>query len=146
MNVIVFLGLIALASGNAFGGQPDLGAPHAVPGLIDAGSASQPNFIYILVDDMGYGDVNLDIESLDCFQNPVIQTPNLARLASQSMVFTDHYACAPVCSPSRAGLLTGRTPTRTNINRWINDKREDGVYFLRGEEITIAELLKEARI
>ncbi len=46
---------------------------------------------------------------------------HLAALARQSLVFTHHYASAPVCSPSRAGLLTGRVPTRTNINLWIND-------------------------
>ena len=75
-----------------------------------------PNIIYILVDDLGYGSVNLNIDKLGVFNNPALKTPNLANLADQSKVFTDHYAASPVCSPSRAGLLTGRTPTRLNIH------------------------------
>ena len=104
----------------------------------------RPNIIYILVDDMGYGDVNLEIENIDAFNNPYINTPNLARLAREGLVFTQHYASSPVCSPSRAGLLTGRTPTRTNINRWIKDLRFEGEEYLRDGEITIAEICLEA--
>jgi len=103
----------------------------------------QPNIIYILVDDLGYGDVNLQIDSLDVFNNPNVKTPNLARLAQESLVFTHHYASAPVCSPSRAGLLTGRTPTRMDIMRWINDKGDNEKMFMSGKEVTIAELLQE---
>lgn len=101
-----------------------------------------PNIICILVDDLGYGDVNLQLDRLEAFNNPNIKTPNLARLAEESLVFTNHYAASPVCSPSRSGLLTGRTPTRTNINLYINDTKENNKYFLHGNEITIAELLK----
>jgi arylsulfatase A len=104
----------------------------------------RPNIVYILVDDLGYGDLNLGIKGCEVFRNPHIQTPNLARLASESLVFTNHYAASPVCSPSRAGLLTGRTPTRANINRWINDVKFDGPEYLRDQEITIAELCQDA--
>jgi len=102
-----------------------------------------PNIIYILVDDLGYGDVNLQIDTLDVFNNPNVKTPNLARLAGESLVFTHHYASAPVCSPSRAGLLTGRTPTRMDIMRWINDKGDNEKMFMSGKEITITELLQK---
>lgn len=108
----------------------------------NASAHSLPNIIYILVDDLGYGDIDLKLETLDAFNNPNIYTPNLARLAQESLVFTNHYSAAPVCSPSRAGLLTGRTPTRSNIHLYINDLRENDKYFLHGNEITIAELLK----
>lgn len=59
----------------------------------------RPNIIYILVDDLGYGDVNFDIEEIDVFKNPSIKTPNLSSLARQGLVFTHHYSASPVCSP-----------------------------------------------
>ena len=114
------------------------------PQLLRTKTVEKPNFIYILVDDLGYGDVNLNIDGLDVFKNPYVKTPNLARLAKQSKVFTHHYAASPVCSPSRAGLLTGRTPTRCNINLWINDRDDNDKMFLSGKEITIPEQLKAA--
>ncbi|MDX1284866.1 MAG: sulfatase-like hydrolase/transferase, partial [Draconibacterium sp.] len=105
---------------------------------------TKPNIVYILVDDLGYGDVNFGIESLEVFKNPYIKTPQLAKLASEGLVMTDHYAASPVCSPSRAGLLTGRTPTRCNINRWIQDTKFNGEEYLRNDEVTIAEKCLEA--
>ncbi len=105
---------------------------------------ARPNFIYILVDDLGYGDVNLNLPGTEAFRNPYLRTPNLARLARQSVVFTHHYAAAPVCSPSRAGLLTGRIPARANINLWIDDRKDNDRVFLDGDEVTIAEALKPA--
>jgi arylsulfatase A len=107
-----------------------------------AADRDKPNIVYILVDDLGYGDINLGLENAGAFANPNIKTPHLAKLAADSLVFRHHYAASPVCSPSRAGLLTGRTPTRCNINQYINDKKENDRYFLRGDEITIPELLK----
>ena len=83
--------------------------------VLGAAPKRPPNIIYILVDDLGYGDVNLDLPRIDEFKNPYIKTPNLAKLAKQSLVFRHHYASSPVCSPSRAGLLTGRTPTRCEL-------------------------------
>ena len=114
------------------------------PKLLQGQSAEKLNFIYILADDLGYGDVNLGLDELDVFKNPHVRTPNLARLAGESIVFTHHYASSPVCSPSRAGLLTGRTPTRCNINLWISDLTDNDKMFLSGGEITIAEVLKKA--
>jgi arylsulfatase A len=106
------------------------------------GVSRRPNIIYILVDDLGYGDVNFGLDNAGVFANPNVKTPCLAKLAKESVVLRHHYASSPVCSPSRAGLLTGRTPTRCNINQYINDTRENEKFFLRGYEITIAEILK----
>ncbi len=93
-----------------------------------------PNFLVILCDDLGYGD-------LACYGNPTIQTPHLDKLASQGARLTDCYSTAPVCSPSRAGLLTGRTPSRLGIHDWIP---RNHAMHLSKEEITIATLLKSA--
>ncbi|MFP4059596.1 MAG: sulfatase-like hydrolase/transferase [Bacteroidales bacterium] len=115
---------------------------------IPVSAGENPNIVYILADDMGYGDVNLNIPGLNAFNNPYIKTPNLAKLAGESIVFTHHYASSPVCSPSRAGLLTGRTPTRCNITLWIGDRvnedNEKPRQLLMDEEVTIAEICKDA--
>ena len=68
--------------------------------------AGRPNIIFLLADDLGYGD-------LGCYGHKVIRTPNLDRFASEGLKLTSCYSAGAVCSPSRAGLLTGRTPTRT---------------------------------
>ncbi len=70
--------------------------------------APKPNFIIILTDDLGYGD-------LDSYGNKVIKTPNIDSLAADGIRFTDFYACSAICAPSRVGLLTGRYPFRTGI-------------------------------
>jgi len=114
---------------------------HFLSGIPSA-KPKRPNVIYILVDDLGYGDVNFELENTKEFRNLNIKTPCLAKLARESLVFRHHYAASPVCSPSRAGLLTGRTPSRCNINQYINDTKENDKFFLRGHEITIPEVLK----
>ena len=93
-----------------------------------------PNFLIILADDLGYGD-------LGCYNHPYIQTPNLDALAKEGMQLTDCYASAPMCSPSRAGLLTGKVPYRTGIYDWI---APDSSMHLPPQEVTIANLLKDA--
>jgi arylsulfatase A len=96
-------------------------------------SASQPNFLVILCDDLGRGD-------LSCYGHPIIETPHLDRLAEDGIQFTDCYASSPVCSPSRAGLFTGRNPNRAGVYDWI----ASGPVHLRQHEITIPRLLREA--
>src|ERR1039458_5749482 len=71
-----------------------------------------PNIVVVLCDDLGYGDAS-------CYGHPVIRTPQLDRFAAEGMRFTDCYAASPVCSPSRAGLLTGRVPDRAGIFNWV---------------------------
>ena len=72
----------------------------------------RPNIIIILCDDLGYGD-------LSCYGNEVIRTPNIDKLASEGIRFTSFYSSSPVCSPSRVGLMTGRTPNRAGVYDWI---------------------------
>ncbi len=99
-----------------------------------ARAAEKPNIIILLCDDLGYGD-------LSCFAHPEIRTPHLDQLATEGVKLTHCYASAPVCSPSRAGLLTGRIPNRLGIRDWI--PANSGIYLRRGE-VTIARLLRDA--
>ncbi len=96
-------------------------------------TSSRPNIVVILCDDLGYGD-------LSCYGHAIIRTPNLDRLACAGIQFTDGYAAAPVCSPSRAGMLTGRNPNRAGIYDWI----PGGSMHLRESEVTFPALLKKA--
>lgn len=94
----------------------------------------RPNFLVILCDDLGYGD-------LGCFGHPTIKTPNLDALAKSGARLTDCYSAAPVCSSSRCGLLTGRNPTRLGIYDWIPENHR---MHLAASEITVATLLRDA--
>jgi len=93
----------------------------------------KPNILIMIADDMGYAD-------LGCYGG-LSNTPNLDNLAGRGILFTDFYAAAPNCSPSRSGLLTGRAPSRTGI---YNYRPPNHPMHLRDEEITIAEVLKDA--
>ena len=97
-------------------------------------NAAQPNILLIYTDDLGYGD-------LGSYGHPVIKTPNIDSLASEGLKFTSNYSPSGLCSPSRAGLLTGRIPYRTGIKSWIPN--DSGIY-LRDSEITLGEVLKDA--
>ena len=99
-----------------------------------AEQAPRPHIVFILADDLGYGD-------LSSFGATDIRTTNIDRLAHEGMRFTAHYAAANTCSPSRASLLTGRYPPRTRVNAVL---AYDTVEGLPREEITIAELLRDA--
>lgn len=98
----------------------------------------KPNFIIIFADDLGYGD-------LSCTGHPTIHTPNLDRMAAEGMMLTQFYAAASLCTPSRAGLMTGRLPIRSGM---CGDGKGPDVLFpysrdgLPMEEITIAEALQ----
>lgn len=107
---------------------PGLGAAHRAFGQQN----EPPNIVVALCDDLGAGD-------LGCAGHPVIRTPHIDRFAGQGSRFTSFYAAAPVCSPSRAGLLTGRTPTRCGIYDWINP---GSPVHLKRDETTIATLLR----
>ncbi len=97
-------------------------------------SDDRPNFVIMVADDLGYGD-------LGSYGHPEIRTPNLDRLAEEGLRFTDAYAAAPVCSPARTGLMTGRIPSRVGIYDWIPPGSD---VHLPLEETTVAELLRDA--
>jgi len=94
----------------------------------------RPNIILILADDQGYSD-------LSCYGHPILETPHIDQLAAEGIKFTNCYAAAPNCSPARAGLLTGRVPSRTGIYDWVPS---GGPMHLPVTEITIATLLQKA--
>ncbi len=122
---------------------------------------SRPNFIVILVDDLGWMD-------LSCQGNDYFQTPNIDRLATEGMRFTDAYAACAVCSPTRAAIQTGRYPGRIGVTDWIRARFQRGrigtpnknpsayvgsaerrllcppnPYWMEHNEITLAEVLKK---
>src|SRR5581483_11836050 len=108
------------------------GAPAA------AGAADgPPNVVVLFADDLGYGD-------LGCYGHPSIRTPHLDRMAAEGMKFTNFYCAAPVCTPSRAALLTGRLAVRSGM---ASDAQRvlfpDSTGGLPASEITLAKLLKE---
>ena len=91
-----------------------------------------PNIILIFMDDQGYQDVGV-------FGSETIKTPHLDRMAGEGMKFTDFYSLAAVCSPSRAGLMTGCYPPRVGITGVLFPRHTIG---LNPEETTVAEILK----
>jgi len=119
-------------------------AGFSVGSLAKAGTAKKPNFLFVLVDDLGWAD-------LRCFGSTFYDTPNLDRLAKSGMKFTDAYAACPVCSPTRAAIMTGRHPVRVDITDWIRGNRPRNPKLIAPqdrdelalEEVTIAEVLKD---
>lgn len=124
--------------------------------------AQKPNFVFILVDDLGWADVG-------CYGSRFYETPNIDRLASQGMLFTNAYAACAVCSPTRASIMTGRYPARLGVTDWIRSRFQGGqipadkknptqyvggakqkwlcppnALWMELDEITIAEALKPA--
>ena len=122
------------------------GAAAAIlPGAVRGAPRRKPNFVFFLVDDLGWKD-------LGCYGSTFYDTPNLDRLAASGMRFTDAYAACPVCSPTRASIMTGKYPARLGITDWIPGQRPKNRKLLAPpihnqlalEEVTIAEVLKEA--
>ena len=118
----------------------------AIAAVISPIRAKSPNILFIMADDLGWMD-------LACQGNKLVETPNLDRLAKQGMRFTDAYAAAPVCSPTRCAVLTGQAPARIGLTTHL-----PGLFFpkdgrpqpakltpqLDTGHITIAERMKEA--
>ncbi len=121
MNRLEFLLAIAMMS--------------ALPTTGKTAGQRPPNFIVIFTDDQGYQDIG-------CFGSPDIATPNLDRMAAEGMRFTDFYVAAPVCTPSRAALLTGKYPKRLGMAKGVLFPHS-GDNGLDPNEITIADHLKK---
>ena len=107
-------------------------------------SDSPPNVLFILVDDLGWKD-------LSCYGSSFYETPNIDRLADMGFRFSQAYAAHPVCSPTRAAIMTGKHPTRLNITDWIPGQNPQNrkllgptdLHALPLEETTLAEALKQ---
>jgi arylsulfatase A-like enzyme len=115
---------------------------HSIP------AENRPNIIFILVDDLGWSD-------LGCYGSEFHETPNIDRLAGDGMKFSDAYAACPVCSPTRASIMTGKYPARLGITDWIPGRQayagpqpcdkllpRDFKLEMDLEEVTIAEALR----
>ncbi len=90
----------------------------AAAGACAAAAAPQrPNIVFLLVDDLGWRDFG-------CYGNTFYETPNLDRLASEGVRFTNAYAACPVCSPTRASILTGQYPARLHLTDWIPGRKQ----------------------
>jgi arylsulfatase A-like enzyme len=109
-------------------------ASAAVSPLLATAQARKPNIIFILADDLGYGD-------LGCYGQKRLDTTNIDRLAAEGMRFTDCYAGSTVCAPSRSCLMTG---THTGHTRIRGNSSPTGRVALRPQDTTVAEVLKKA--
>ncbi len=124
-----------------------VGAPLVLSRCGSRGSG--PNFVFVLVDDLGWRD-------LGCYGSTFHDTPNLDRLATGGVRFTNAYAACPVCSPTRASIMTGKYPARIQLTDWIPGRQnwEEMHRYMKVlppkfehqmalEEVTLAEALKE---
>ena len=118
----------AAAFGSLAIAQPSVSASESRPGR------RPPNVLLVCLDDLGYGD-------LGCYGSPTIRTPHLDQLARQGTLFTQGYSGAPVCTPSRAAMLTGRVPPRSGLTEVLYPEDSEG---LPSEEHTLAEYLQGA--
>src|SRR6187549_3237453 len=114
--------------------------------MFAADSPARPNVILILMDDLGWAD-------LGCYGSTYHKSPNIDRLAAEGMRFTQAYAACPVCSPTRASILTGKWPARLHLTDWLPGRPDmPGQMLSRPkfrqelplEEVTLAEHLKAA--
>jgi arylsulfatase A-like enzyme len=117
-----------------------------VAGLSSNAAESKPNIVLILADDLGWAD-------LGCYGSTFYQTPHIDRLAREGLRFADAYAAAPVCSPTRAAILTGKHPARLHLTDWLPGRQDMADQKLTRpkirpelslEENTLAEVLKAA--
>jgi arylsulfatase A len=129
LGIAVFV-LASLTGCGGGGGASSTGPSGPAAVATPTPDPGPPNIVFVLADDMGYGDLGV-------YGNTRVKTPNLDRLAAEGARFTNFYVAAPVCSPSRAAIMTGRWPPRTGI-LW---NPPDG---LKPGEVTIAEALKPA--
>jgi arylsulfatase A-like enzyme len=102
---------------------------------------SKPNIIIILTDDMGFSDIG-------CFGGQFVPTPHIDKLAANGKMFTQYYSAAPICSPSRAGLLTGTYPGKWNFSTYLDNRKHnkdaEQADFLDPKAPSMARFFKQA--
>jgi len=98
---------------------------------------TRPNIIFILADDMGYGEI-------EPFGQRLIKTPSLTRMANEGMILTNHYAGTAVCAPSRCALMTGLHTGHAEVRGNQQYKTRNGQLPMSDQSVTVAELLKTA--
>ncbi len=132
----------------------------AVGGVLFAGSGAcrgkmtpdrKPNIILFMVDDMGWQDTSVPFHTEPTVWNSLYRTPNMERLATGGMRFTQAYSASPVCSPTRVSMMTGLNPARTRVTDWVGHGRYENRYVQApewevdglqpGQEETLPELL-----
>ena len=115
-------------------------------GCVSVLAGDKPNVVFILADDLGWADIG-------CYGSTFYETPHLDSLAKQGVRFTDAYAACNVCSPTRASILTGKSPARLHLTDWLPGRpnrpdqklnRPEFQMFLPLEEVTLAEALRDA--
>jgi arylsulfatase A-like enzyme len=118
----------------------------ALPFAVHAQPKPAPNIVFFLVDDLGWTDVG-------CFGSSFYETPHIDKLAKSGMRFTNAYTACPVCSPTRASIMTGKHPVRVNITDWIpGQKQQKNARLIMPEdldhlplaEVTLEEMLRAA--
>ncbi|KPJ91027.1 MAG: hypothetical protein AMS18_09500 [Gemmatimonas sp. SG8_17] len=112
-------------------------------GCSNAGRLDRPNVVLLIIDDLGWADIG-------AYGSEFHETPNIDRLAASGALFTQFYAASPVCSPTRASIMTGKHPARLHLTDWIGGEQKgkllpaDYVRELPLEEVTIGEAFKGA--
>jgi arylsulfatase A-like enzyme len=139
-NYAVFRGLAASSFAIAMDSSVGRAALNGLQ-IVSAGyappPATGPNLLLFIVDDMGWQDLSEAFGDQPTVWNGLYQTPNLESLADAGMKFTNAYAAAPVCSPTRTSMLTGRNPARTGITNWLSTVgRSDGNSLVTDPEWT----------
>ncbi|MGB2866798.1 MAG: sulfatase-like hydrolase/transferase, partial [Sedimentisphaerales bacterium] len=110
---------VSRASSPRFEGGTPSTRINAAPPRTDEATGEKHNFVFILVDDLGWMDTG-------CYGSRFYETPNIDKLAAQGMQFTDGYAACAVCSPTRAAVMTGRYPARLGVTDWIRSRFQGG--------------------
>jgi arylsulfatase A len=131
---LFMLSMVGLPLAAEQGQSVEIASNEAVTTNESNSQPDKPNIVFIFADDLGYGDIG-------AYGSTTINTPNIDKMAAQGAKFNEFYAASPVCTPSRAGLLTGRYPIRQGIHKVFYPESFQG---MDPEEITIAEVLKGA--
>ncbi len=108
-----------------------------LPGCVPQSAGRKPNIVFIMADDLGYGE-------LGCYGNTFNETPYLDQLARDGVRFTDAYAAASVCSPTRASIMTGLYPVRTGITTWLPPGDQTDKHLEPQKYVTVNESLDKA--